>query len=128
YQFFAGQPMDLPDYRSHLLIWILAAFIRMGSWFGLTSALAQVRMMYLGLGLISTLGLWGTYLFVKSFRSKLFGATALYLVALFPLMPFISTRAFGEAVAMSFVMLGFGILENARRTANRRLWDWVAGF
>jgi len=128
YQFFAGQPMDLPDYRSHLLIWILAAFIRVGSWIGLTSALAQVRMMYLGLGLVSTLGLWGTFLFVKSFRSKVFGATALYLVALFPLMPFISTRAFGEAVAMSFVMLGFGILESARRTGNRKLWVWIAGF
>ncbi|MGZ3721938.1 MAG: hypothetical protein ACXVA9_03345 [Bdellovibrionales bacterium] len=128
YQFFAGQVLDLPDYRSHLLIWILAFFIKVGSWFGVESALGQVRAMYFGLACLSLLGILGTYLFVKTFRSKLFAATALYLVAMFPLMPFISTRAFGEAVAMSFVMLGFGILENQRREKKVNLPLWTLGF
>src|ERR1019366_5248133 len=87
YQFFAGQALDLPDYRSRLLVWMLAGFIRIASWFDCESALAQVRVMYSGLALLSLLGVVGTYLLVKTFRSKLFGGMALYLVAAFPLMP-----------------------------------------
>ncbi len=128
YQFFAGLPLDLPDYRSHLLIWCLAGFVRVGAWFGVESALAQVRVMYLGLGFLSLLGLVGTWQFVRSSRSKLFAGLALYLVALFPLMPFLSTRAFGEAVATSFVLLGFGVLENSRRHGAQSLGPWCAGF
>src|SRR4051812_9953700 len=60
YQFFAGLPLDLPGYRSHLLIWILAAFVKIASVFGAASALAQVRAMYFGLGAVSLLGIYGT--------------------------------------------------------------------
>jgi Alg9-like mannosyltransferase family len=128
YQHFAGQTLDLPDYRSHLLVWILSAFIRVGSWFGVSTALTQVRVMYFGLAALSLLGLLGTYLFVRGFRSRLFPALALYLVAVYPLMPFVSTRAFGEAIAMSFVLLGFGVLEDARRASRRGVIRWCLGF
>lgn len=122
YQFFAGQPLDLPDYRSRLLVWFLSLFIHVASWGGFTSALAQVRAMYLGLGLTSLLGIWGTYIYVRNFNSRLFGACALYLVALFPLMPFVGTRAFGEAVALPLVMLGLGLIESARHSTKNRSW------
>lgn len=129
YQFFAKIPLDLPDYRSHLLVWFLSVPVEMASWVGATSALAQVRAMYLALGLTSLLGIYGTYLFVRGIRSKLFGALALYLVAAFPLMPFVGTRAFGEAVAMPLVMMGLGLLESIRRERRRR-WPqfWFTGF
>ena len=119
YQFATGQALDLPDYRSHLLVWFLAIFIKIASVFGFTSALAQVRAMYVGLAVTSLAGLAGTYLFVRLKHSRVFAAAALYLVALFPLMPFVSTRAFGEAVAMSLVMLAFGILEGCERQGVR---------
>lgn len=128
YQFFAGLEMDLPDYRSRLLVWMLGGFIHIGSWFGCDSALAQVRVMYIGLAVVSLLGILGTYFFVRGYRSHLFPPLALYMAAAYPLIPFVSTRAFGEAVAMSFVMLGFGILESARRAHSRTLGVWVAGF
>jgi hypothetical protein len=128
YQFFAGLPVDLPDYRSHLLVWLLAGFVRVGSWFGAESALAQVRAMYFGLSLVSLLGIYGSYLFARSFRSRLFGASAIYLAALFPVMPFIGTRAFGEAVAMSLVLLAFGILEPLRRARSGSIMAWGLGF
>lgn len=129
YQFFAHIPLDLPDYRSHLLVWFLSLFIEIASWVGATSALAQVRAMYLGLGAVSLLGIYGTYLFVRGFRSKLFGGLALYLAAAFPLMPFVGTRAFGEAVAMSLVMLAMGLLDSVRRE-RRQDWPryWFSGF
>lgn len=129
YQFFAKIPLDLPDYRSHLLVWFLSLFVEAASWFGASSALAQVRAMYLGLAFTSLLGIYGTYLYVRTFRSRMFSGLSLYLVALFPIMPFVSTRAFGEAVAMSLVMLGLGWLESVRR--DRRTGsagDWFAGF
>lgn len=133
YQFFAGLPLDLPDYRSHILIWLLSFFLKMATPFGVESALAQVRVMYLGLAVFSLIGIWGTYLFVRGYRSQVFGALAVYLVALYPLMPFVSTRAFGEAIALNLVLLAFGLLETARRSPeelqglNRSLL-WVLGF
>lgn len=128
YQYFAGLPLDLPEYRSHLLVWILAFFVKIGSLLGMNSALAQVRCMYFGLALISLIGIVGTYFFVKNIRSRLFAPLALWFAAMFPLMPFIGTRAFGEAVAMSFVMLGFGILENLRRVNSKSVVGWTLGF
>ncbi len=132
YQYFIGETPDLPDYRSHLLMWLLAGFIGIGSWLSMDSALAQVRVMYTGLAIVSLTGILGTYAFVKAARSKVFAASALYLVALFPLMPFVSTRAFGEAVALSLVLLGFGILESARQSSppakEGLALTWLAGF
>jgi hypothetical protein len=128
YQFFAGLRLDLPDYRSHLLVWFLAFFVKIASFFGVESALGQVRAMYLGLGATSLLGIYGTYLYVREFRSRIFGALALYLVALFPLMPFMSTRAFGEAVAAGLVMLAVGCLESLRRSGSPSFWKWTGAF
>jgi hypothetical protein len=115
YQYFIGQPMDLPDYRSHLLVWVLAFFVRVAHAFEAESALTQVRSMYVGLAIISLLSFVGAYLYTSCFRSKTFSALTFYLLAIFPIMPFVSTRAFGEAVALSFVTLGLGMCEHARR-------------
>lgn len=135
YQFWAGLPLDLPDYRSHLLVWLLAGFAQIASFFGVTSALGQVRAMYLGLGAISLLGVYGTYIYAKSFvrpggaRHAPHVASLLpYLVAVYPVMPFVSTRAFGEAVALAFVALGFGFLESARRERGGGFACFTMGF
>ncbi|MGE4131178.1 MAG: hypothetical protein AB7F86_06035 [Bdellovibrionales bacterium] len=128
YQFFANLPLDIPNYRSHLLVWTLSSFIWLGSLVGVDSALGQVRSMYFGLGAISMTALLGTYLYVRATGSRLFGAAALYLMAMFPIMPFISTRAFGESVAMSLVVMGFGTLGSARRRTKADFGIWMAGF
>lgn len=128
YQFFAGIPLDIPDYRSHLLVWFLSFFVEIASMFGATSALAQVRAMYLGLGFTSLLGIYGTYLYVRSFQQKTFAALAVYMAALFPLMPFVGTRAFGEAVAMSLVAFGIGAMEGNRREGKNSSVSWLVGF
>lgn len=128
YQFFAGLPLDLPDYRSHLLIWFLGGFVKIASWFGVESALGQVRAMYIGLGVTSLTAVVGTYLYARVWPGRVFGALALYLMALFPLMPFVSTRAFGEAVAMSLVVFSFGLLEFARRRRENDVPLWTFGF
>lgn len=129
YQFFAGLPLlDYPDYRSHLLVWFLSFFANVASWFGVESALGQVRAMYFGLGATSLLGLVGTYFYARTQISQLSARLMLYLIALYPLMPFVSTRAFGEAVALSFVLLGFGVLEFVRQQHSRSVVGWLLGF
>lgn len=105
---------DLPDYRSWLLVWILSAFLNIGKLFGVTEAVSEIRVMLVGLSFFSLIGIYGCYLYVKNFNDKLYATMAIYLVALFPIMPLISTRAFGEAVAMSVLLFGVGIAENAR--------------
>jgi hypothetical protein len=127
YQFFAGLPLEIPQYRSHLLVWVLGGFVHVASWFGAESALAQVRAMYAGLGVVSLGSVFGAYLFASGFRSRLFSALTVYWMALFPLMPFVGTRAFGEALALGLVTLAFGILEQARSKRDSNLW-WFAGF
>lgn len=110
YQLYAGQSLDLPAYRSLLLTWTLSLAPRVVGWFGIDSALGQVRAMYLELALISLLAIVGAYAFARRERSRLWGRLAIYLTALYPLMPFVGTRAFGEALATAFVALGFGVL------------------
>lgn len=128
YQYFAGLPLDLPEYRSHLLVWLLAGFTKIASWFGVASALGQVRAMYFGLGCLSLLTIVGTYKFVVHLASRREGALALYMAAAYPLLPFVGTRAFGEAVALAFVVYAFGTLEKARR-GNARGWaPYALGF
>jgi|GEM_PF-2229867 len=128
YQYFAGQELtDFPDYRSHLLVWVLAFFVRVAHWVGGESALVQVRSMYAGLGFISLLSIVGAYFYVSCFRSKIFGALTLYLLALFPIMPFVSTRAFGEAVALTFVTLGLSLSEHSRLKTHS-FWEMLFGF
>jgi hypothetical protein len=127
YQYFIGENMDLPDYRSHLLVWILAFFVRIAHALGAESALTQVRSMYAGLALVSLLSFVGAYLYTSCFRSKTFAALTFYLLAIYPIMPFVSTRAFGEAVALSFVTLGLGMCEHARRKTLSAL-EMAVGF
>lgn len=126
YQYFAGQAVSLPEYRSHFLIWILGGVLKIASVAGVSTALTQVRCMYLALGVLSLLGVIGTYFYVRNFSSQIFGALALYLVSLQGLMPFISTRAFGEALALPFVLLGMGILED-QRLSKRSGWPVALG-
>ena len=113
YQMFKGQTVEIPEYRSWLLNGVLRVALEVAGLLGVTSARGQVRAMYFELGLISLLGIYGTYLFARHQRSRLWGRAALYLSAVYPLAPFVGTRAFGEAVANALVPLGFGLMPAA---------------
>jgi hypothetical protein len=128
YHWLTEGAIDAPQYRSHVLIWIIGALMRTSISLGLETPVAQLRAVYFGLGLISLTGIWGTYLFVRNSTRPLFAMTALYLVALFPLMPFMSTRAFGESVAAGIVLLGVGFLEDLKARQKESGWLWVLGF
>lgn len=116
---------SLPEYRSWLLVYVLTGFLKIVNLFGVGDSLIQIRIMLECLGVFSLIGIIGCYLYVKNFNNRVFQLTALYLVAAYPLMPLISTRALGEAVAMSVLLFGVGIAENAR--LNHKTFTFVLG-
>lgn len=123
YQWWAGLTVELPEYRSFLLTWLLGGFLKVGELFGALTPLAQAHAMYIGLALISLLAFVGPFLYARTFTEQRFAYVWLWLLAIFPLMPFVSTRAFGESVALPFVLSGLCLAEVGRKE-NRR--DFMA--
>lgn len=114
-QWAEGKPAPVNPGRSYLIVWLLGGIIKAGQFLGIhEQAVSQVRFGYAGLGVFSLLTLVGGYLYAKLFADKVFAALTLYLLALHAFMPLGSTRAFGEAVSMTWVMLGLGLAEWAR--------------
>ncbi len=125
--FYLFNEHGLPELRSPLLIWILGGWLKLLSiFFGELSPIWQVRSMLLLLGTASLSGIYGTYLYVRNYHTPLFGPLALYLVALYALMPFVSTRAFGESFSLCFVLLAFGLIFDER--SQNSFWKLFFGF
>lgn len=114
YELFKGLAFTLPDYRSPLLNWVLAGWLHVGSFLGMESALSQVRWLYALLGVLSLSAIVGAYIYSKNFSNQRFGKLFVYFCSLHALMPFLGTRAFGESIAMGFVLLGIGLIEEGR--------------
>ncbi|MCX6111774.1 MAG: hypothetical protein NTY22_00585 [Proteobacteria bacterium] len=125
--FFWGAPMSLPSYRSPLLPYMLYGFLKIGYWFGFSyDPLLSIRMMNVGLAIVSLLTMVGGYYYFKNRENKLFGITLMYMLALYAAMPYAATRSFGEAVAIPFLMLGFGLCAYGEQ--KNKLWVFALGF
>ncbi len=113
---------ELPGYRSPFLVYYLAPWLSVGRTFGELRPVDEARVIEGGLGLLSLLGFLGLYWFFKK-RPKLHAhqnddlafTLSVLLYAFFPLMPFASTRAFGESACIPFVMMAFGAFSLAWR-------------
>ncbi|MGE3387862.1 MAG: hypothetical protein AB7K41_14125, partial [Bdellovibrionales bacterium] len=115
YQWAAGLPVELPGYRSFLLTWVLGAPLKVAATFGVQDPLTQVRWIYAGLALFSLTAWLGLRAYARTFQSQKFAIYTMILLAVYPLMPFVSTRAFGEALALPLVLSGMTLAEAARR-------------
>ncbi len=112
YQFYNGEWINLPDYRSYLLVWVLGDWFKMGdALFGISTPAAQAQWCSLGLGVFS---LWVFFPLYQWGKDKSFATLSTYLIALHALLPFVTTRAFGEAVATSLVLGGLLACELGR--------------
>lgn len=118
----------LPDYRNPLLHEVLSQFITWGHLIGVSSALGETRLMMVGLALISMLGIWGVYRTAYAHQKHEATVIAVYLMSIQGIMPFVSTRAFGEVVAMSLLIFGIGIIEKERFKLRSHtvlyVWGW----
>jgi hypothetical protein len=123
YQFWANLEHTLPAYRSPLLVWILEFVLHIGSGFGIESPVAQARLMEFSLGLFSLPAIWGADRISRNLDYHT--SMPAILVAVWGLMPFISTRAFGETVSMSLLVVAFAFLTTK---AHFPLRDFHLGF
>lgn len=83
--------------RSYLLVWTLGSILKVAKF---DHVVDRVRFLYGVLGIFSlSIMLWMAW---KYYRSAILA----YLLALYCFLPFASTRAFGEAVAMPWVFAG----------------------
>ena len=127
YQWAMGEAIQLPDYRSFFLTWLLGWPIYVLNYFHIDQAISQVRVVYLELALISLLAWSGLRLYAQTFASRRFALYTMVLLAIYPLMPFISTRAFGEAVALPLVLAGMTLAEAGRRGNSRQIGLFCVG-
>ncbi|PWU16207.1 MAG: hypothetical protein C5B49_10845 [Bdellovibrio sp.] len=126
-----GVPLELPPWRSPLLVWILTSFVRLGSLFGIHSVFSLIQFQLFMLGLFSCLGIWSYGWSCRWsygwFHGRLSPSLApengrlilfpLYFLSLYFLMPFASTRAYGEGIAMTLVWVGYLFMaDEARRS------------
>jgi len=116
-EFFDGKPFDLPMWRSPLLVWTLIPIAKLGLVLGIDTQFGLIRFILLGLALFSVLGIWFYGKWAESkiqedkSKSILLYLVPLYLLSLHFLMPFASTRAFGESIAITLVLGGFLLIE-----------------
>ncbi|MEI6079615.1 MAG: hypothetical protein WCQ53_03135 [bacterium] len=124
---FWGTPMNLPPYRSPLLPYLLYGFIKIAYWMGFSyDPLFSIRVMNTGLAIISLLAIVGGYYYFKNKENKLYGIVLMYMLALYAAMPYAATRSFGEAVAIPFLMLGFGLCIYGEQ--KNKIWLFAVGF
>lgn len=114
-----GKTLEIPVWRSPLLVWTLGDITAVGKLLGLTEIFSLIRFQLIILGLFS---LWLPFYYFWIHRQNLmddlryhvmsFGLLSLHFVVIFA-----STRAFGESIAMtlSFVALLMMIRSIPRR-------------
>jgi hypothetical protein len=108
-EFTEGKALEIPVWRSPLLVWTLGTITSMGKFIGLTEIFSLIRFQLIFLGLFSLLlPLYYLWIYRKNFAEDFnyhllaFGFLSLHFIVIFA-----STRAFGESIAMtlSFVAL-----------------------
>ncbi len=119
-EFFEGKPLDLPLWRSPLLVWTLIPLGKLGLFLGIDTQFGLIRFILLGLALFSSFGIWAFHkwsdlkLAASPEKNEWLYLVPLYLLSLHFLMTFASTRAFGESLAMTLVLLGFLLMEQKK--------------
>lgn len=106
---FHGMPLDLPDYRNPLLTYTLRFWLEVGRIFSIHALVDQIRWLEFGLALLQMSGLYAVWKIFEK-ESNRAQNLALFLYSSFIIMPFVATRAFGEAVALPLVLIGFMFL------------------
>lgn len=116
-----GQKMDIPLWRSPLLVWVLTLIVRFGQLLGFSTVFSTIRFLFFVLGAFSLLAIWSYYHYASQRAEELPGARGdlrerlvlfpLYFFALHPLFPMATTRAFGESIAMTLVLVSMLMMD-----------------
>lgn len=99
----------IPDWRSPLIVWTLTPIAQLGHLLGIEAKFALIRFILFSLGLFSLTGVWFYARYARVHRSLL----ALYLLAGHFVMTFGATRAFGESIAATLMLIAFIAMDEA---------------
>lgn len=142
-----GLPLDLPLWRSPLLVWTLAPFAALAEVLGIQVSFDIFRVIMVALSIFSLWGIWamGQYIlrnpsfFNIDDRGPVVAATPdmatrlalfpIYMLALHFILSFAVTRAFGESIALTLVIVAIlWIEESLDRMSDRRArLQFIAG-
>lgn len=137
-----GIPLDLPAWRSPLLVWTLFPLAWLGKTLGFTVSFDIFRVVMMGLGLFSLLGIWnfGRYLsrnprflsltdrvgepeLSEATRRRLW-LVPLYLLSVHFILSFAVTRAFGEVIAATLVLIAVLWMEESLDRTDKPAARW----
>lgn len=144
WEYLRGLPPDLPLWRSPLLVWTLVPLAEFAQALGLNVSFDIFRVIMMGLGLFSVLAILGLaryilrnseYLTVRDGEAvnadlaRRLYIFSVYMIAGHGILSFAMTRAFGESIATTLVLLGILWMEESLdRTRDRSgLFRFLAG-
>lgn len=105
-----GVPSEIPDYRNHLLVWIVGLLFKFCDSIGIDDSLVRLKLAYVGISLFSILTIVGVLLLVSSVKKTSIKVYVLYAFALNPMFAFVSSRILGESISIGFLALGAGLI------------------
>lgn len=114
-EFADGKALEIPVWRSPLLVWTLGGITEIGHALGLVDVFSLIRFQLIFLGLFSFL-LPGYYVWTRRddlVREPRFQLMAVSLLSLHFVMLFASTRAFGESIAMTLSFIALLMMQKA---------------
>ena len=125
-KYLAGQDLELAPWRSPLIVWILGFFVKCNEFIvGQFNPTDRIRLIYSFLALISLMGPLGAWFYYSRPNEERSRNWAILFLGFHGLIPFISTRALGESMALPLIALGVGLAEWA---GSRRPKFFFLGF
>ncbi len=118
-QWSQGQTLNVPPYRSHLLIWGIGLWFKCAQSIGLVEPLSKLKMALFGIHLLSFCFPLGLYFFLRRQKEDLVPLGFLALFCLNPIVIFTSSRILGESVSAPFLFLGLSLLYDFSKNESR---------
>ena len=109
-QWSQGQILNVPPYRSHLLIWGIGLWFKCAQAIGFTEPLSKLKLALFGIHLLSLCFPLGLYFFLRRQKESPVPLGFLALFCLNPIVIFTSSRILGESVSAPFLFLGLSLL------------------
>lgn len=129
-----GKEFEIPLWRSPLLDWVLSFVVRVSHVLGIHETFSTIRFLFFCLGTFSLLSLWAYQRYYVQPQVATLGNVSgaeerlqtrlllfpLYFLSLHLILPFASTRAFGESIALTLVFIGLLMTSDAEDDAKKR--------
>lgn len=127
FQWAENLSIELPTYRSPLLIIVLGPLFSLAKVLSFDAVVEQTRFVYFLLGLLSLVTVYATQRFFEK-HAPLYKLKAMLMVSFMAMMPFISTRSFGETLCIPFIALGMSYfhIESKRDLTLSFFWIGIA--